>query len=65
MSEAKGFAISHPLIHKFLSAKGGRVRTKKGFAALSPERRKEIAASGGKAKYENRNSRANTQSEEQ
>lgn len=65
MKEARGWAIANPIIHKFASAKGGRVRVKKGIAKLSPERRREIASLGGKAKSENRNTRANAQSEEQ
>ncbi len=60
----KGFA-SNPIIHKFLSAKGGRVRKKKGLATLSPERRREIASLGGKAKHENRNTRSDSSTEEQ
>ena len=44
----KGIA-SNPIIHKFASSKGGKVRTKKGLAKLSPERRREIAVLGGKA----------------
>ena len=43
----KGIA-SNPIIHKFASSKGGKVRTKKGLAKLSPERRREIAVLGGK-----------------
>lgn len=42
-----GFA-TNPIIHKFLSAKGGRVRKPKGLAKLSPERRREIAILGGR-----------------
>ena len=49
----KGIA-SNPIIHKFASSKGGKVRTKKGLATLSPERRREIAALGGKTSADRR-----------
>ena len=50
MPKNKGFA-SNPIIHKFLSSKGGKVRKPKGLAKLPPERRREIAAMGGRAKH--------------
>jgi hypothetical protein len=62
-SANKGIA-TNPIIHKFASAKGGRVKTKKGLAKLSPERRGEIASLGGKAKNENRNTRSDSSAEE-
>lgn len=46
-SDNKGIA-THPIIHKFASSKGGRVRVPKGLAMLSEERRREIAIMGGK-----------------
>ena len=49
----KGIA-SNPIIHKFASSKGGKVRTKKGLATLSPERRREIAVLGGKTSADRR-----------
>lgn len=48
LAENRGFA-SNPILHKFISVKGGKVRTEKGLAKLSPERRREIASMGGKA----------------
>ena len=49
MSDCNKGIASNPIIHKFASSKGGKVRTKKGLATLSPERRREIAVLGGKA----------------
>ena len=60
----KGFA-SNPVIHQFLSSKGGRVRTPKGLAKLDPERRREIASMGGKQKNENNSNRRASQSSEE
>ena len=53
----KGIA-SNPIIHKFASSKGGKVRTKKGLATLSPERRREIASLGGTTSANRRRDKA-------
>jgi Stress-induced bacterial acidophilic repeat motif len=60
----RGFALVNPIIHKFISSKGGKVRTKKGLAAMTPEKRKAIASMGGKAKNAHNNTRTDTGPEE-
>lgn len=62
----KGLA-TNPILHKYISAKGGRVKKPKGLAKLSIERRREIASMGGKkraAKYKDSNSRTDSGAEE-
>ena len=47
MSRSNKGIASNPIIHKFASSKGGKVRTKKGLGAMSPEKRREIQSLGG------------------
>lgn len=41
-----GFGSNSPVMQKYVSAKGGRVKTKKGLGAMPPEKAKEIQALG-------------------
>ncbi len=52
-SSNKGFA-SNPIIHKFASSKGGKVRTKKGLGSMPIEKRRAIQSLGGKQSANNR-----------
>lgn len=46
-NSTKGFASNSPVQQKYVSSKGGRVKTKKGLAAMPPEKAAEIQKLGG------------------
>ena len=43
----KGFASNSPVQQKYVSSKGGRVKTKKGLGAMPPDKATEIQRLGG------------------
>lgn len=43
----KGFASNSPVQQKYVSSKGGRVKTKKGLGAMPPDKATEIQKLGG------------------
>jgi len=43
----KGFGSNSPVQQKYVSSKGGRVKTKKGLGAMPPEKAKEVQKLGG------------------
>ena len=47
LRSTKGFASNSPVQQKYVSAKGGRVKTKKGLGAMPPDKALEIQRSGG------------------
>ena len=47
-SATKGFASNSPVQQKYVSSKGGRVKTKKGLGAMPPDKALEIQRLGGK-----------------
>ena len=48
LRSTKGFASNSPVQQKYVSAKGGRVKTKKGLGAMPPDKALEIQKLGGK-----------------
>lgn len=51
-SATKGFASNSPVQQKYVSAKGGRVKTKKGLGAMPPDKAKQIQKQGGLKRQE-------------
>ena len=49
----KGFASNSPVQQRYVSSKGGRVKTKKGLGAMPPDKARKIQSMGGKKKWEN------------
>ena len=56
LRSTKGFASNSPVQQKYISAKGGRVKTKKGLGAMPPDKALEIQKLGGKKRQQLRNS---------
>lgn len=50
MGKPRGFALNSPAQQKYVSQKGGRVKTKKGLGAMPPEKARKIQSMGGKRK---------------
>lgn len=48
----KGFASNSPVQQKYVSSKGGRVKTKKGLGAMPPDKATEIQKLGGKKRQQ-------------
>ncbi len=48
----KGFASNSPVQQKYVSSKGGRVKTKKGLGAMPPDKAAEIQRKGGLARQQ-------------
>ena len=48
----KGFASNSPVQQKYVSSKGGRVKTKKGLGAMPPDKALEIQKLGGKKRQQ-------------
>lgn len=48
----KGFASNSPVQQKYVSSKGGRVKTKKGLGAMPPDKAAEIQKLGGKKRQQ-------------
>jgi hypothetical protein len=52
MHSTKGFASLSPVQKKYVSAKGGRVKTKKGLGAMPPDKAAAIQKLGGLKRQE-------------
>ena len=47
-----GFASNSPVQQRYVSSKGGRVKTKKGLGAMPPDKALEIQKLGGKKRQQ-------------